>query len=98
MANSAREELLRSCHLLMCPGDVHEIRIPKAGRLGTISGYFDSPEAIADVALRWDGHVPAIYITLNPVVRALLARAANRLRERAEITTSDADILRRRWL
>jgi hypothetical protein len=43
-------------------------------------------------------HVPSIYITLNPVLPALLARAVNRLRERAEITTSDSDILRRRWL
>jgi hypothetical protein len=98
MALSTRQEILRACRLLMRPGDVHEIRIPKAGRRGTISGYFDSPELVVEAVLLLDGDVPAIYITLNPAVHALLARAANRLRERAEITTSDADILLRRWL
>ncbi len=98
MAASTRQEMLRACRLLMRPGDVHEIRIPKTGRRGTISGYFDSPELAVEAILPLDGVVPAIYITLNPVARALLARAANRLRERAEITTSDADILLRRWL
>lgn len=53
---------------------------------------------IAKAVARLDGNVPGIYITLNPCNRALLARAANRLRERAEITTSDTDILRRRRL
>jgi hypothetical protein len=82
----------------MTPGDVHEVRIPKAGRRGTISGYFDNPEALADVVEPLDGTVPAIYITLNPCNPALLARAANRLRERADTTTADTDIVRRRWL
>ena len=93
-----REEILRTCRLLMAPGAVHELRIPKAGRHGTISGYFDSIEALADAVLPLDGTVPAIYVTLSPCNPALLARAANRLRERAETTTSDADVLRRRWL
>jgi hypothetical protein len=79
-------------------GDVHEVRIPKTGRRGTISGYFDNAEALANAVLPLDGTVPAIYITLNPVNPALMARAANRLRERAESTTSDADVIRRRWL
>jgi hypothetical protein len=82
----------------MTPGDVHEVRIPKAGRRGTISGYFDNPEALADAVGPLDGTVPAIYITLNPCKSALLARAANRLQDRAQVTTADGDILRRRWL
>jgi hypothetical protein len=82
----------------MAPGDVHEVRIPKAGRLGTISGYFDNAEALADAVAPLDGTVPAVYITLNPCMPALLARAANRLQDRAQVTTADADILRRRWL
>jgi hypothetical protein len=95
---SPREEILRSCRLLMTPGNVHEVRILKAGREGTVSGYFVDNEALADAALNYDGKVPGIYITLNPVTPALLARAANRLQQRAEVSTSDADILRRRWL
>jgi hypothetical protein len=82
----------------MAPGDVHEVRIPKAGHRGTISGYFNSPEALAEAVLPLDGTVPGIYITLNPCNPALLARAANRLQERAQTTTSDRDITWRRRL
>jgi hypothetical protein len=82
----------------MPPGNVHEVRIPKTGRRGTIAGYFDDAESLADAVLAIDGTVPGVYLTLNPCKPALLARAANRLQERAQVTTSDADILRRRWL
>jgi hypothetical protein len=91
-------EIQRSAELLMEPGQVNEVRIPKTGRNGTISGYFDDPGKIADAVARFDGNVPGIYITLNPCNPPLLARAANRMRERAEITTGDVDILRRGWL
>jgi hypothetical protein len=41
-----------------------------------------------------------VYVTLNPVNPALLARASNRLRTvgRNDALTSDADITKRRWL
>jgi hypothetical protein len=58
VAVSPREEILRTCRLLMAPSDVHEVRCPKTGRRGTISGYFDQPEALADAVLRLDGSVP----------------------------------------
>jgi hypothetical protein len=93
-----REEILRTCRLLMASGDVHEVRIPKAGRSGTIAGYFDDAERLCDAVLDVDGKVPGIYLTLNPCNPVLLARAANRLQVRAQITTSDINILRRRWL
>jgi hypothetical protein len=95
---SPREEILRTCRLLMASGEVHEVRVLNAGRAGTVSGYFDDHEALADAALGYDGRAPGVYITLNPVIPALLARAANRLQERARVTTSDDDILHRRWL
>src|SRR5215467_923301 len=82
----------------MAPGDVHELRIPKAGRFGTISGYFNDPGKLADAALRFDGRVPGIYITLNPCKPELIARAANRLREYVQITTTDEQILRRQFV
>jgi hypothetical protein len=90
-----REEILRTCRLLMAPGAVHEVRIPKAGSRGTIAGYFDNAERLADAVLAIDGTVPGVYLTLSPCNPALLARAANRLRDRAQVTASDADILRR---
>jgi len=82
----------------MAAGEIHEVRSPKAGRHGTISGYFDDAERLADAVFAIDGIVPGVYLTLNPCNPALLARAANRLQERAQVTTSDVDILRRRWL
>jgi hypothetical protein len=95
---SPREEILRTCGLLMAPGDVHELRLLNAGRAGTVSGYFNNREALTNAALSYDGRVPGVYITLNPVIPALLARAANRLQPSAKVTTSDDDILQRRWL
>jgi hypothetical protein len=82
----------------MAVGDIHEVRIPKAGRGGTIAGYFDDPDRMADAVLGIDGTVPGVYVTMNPCNPALLARAANRLQGRVQVTTSDADIVRRRWL
>jgi hypothetical protein len=84
--------------LLLAPGNVYELRIPKAGRFGTVSGYFDDLEAMADAAESWSGKAPGIYLTPNPVDPRLLARAANRLREHAEETTSDKQITRRDYL
>jgi hypothetical protein len=39
-----------------------------------------------------------VYYVLNRINPALLGRAYNRLKERAEHTTADNNILRRRWL
>src|ERR1035438_4902484 len=90
-----REEILRTCRLLMAAGEIHEVRSPKAGRRGTISGYFDDVERLADSVLPIDGTVSGVYLTLNPCDRALFARATNRLKEHARDTTSDSNILRR---
>jgi hypothetical protein len=92
-----REEIRRALALLFQPGDVVELRAP-GSRQGTLSGYFDDMEALASAAVRWSGTVPAIYVTMNPVKPALLARAVNRVIPYAKITTGDADILVRRWL
>ena len=42
-----REEILRTCRLLVAAGEIHEVRSPKSGPRGTISGYFDDPETLA---------------------------------------------------
>jgi hypothetical protein len=78
---------------------IWEIRAPKTGRRGTVSGYFDDAELCAQhVAAQLDGQAPAVYVTLNPIKRELLARAMNRLQDRADNTTADADVTRRLWL
>jgi hypothetical protein len=91
-----KHNIEQTLKLLHEPGSVFEVRIPKAGRHGTVAGWFDAPEKAAADS-RWDGKFN-IYVTLNPVKPALLARAANRLKERADKLTQDADVVCRRWL
>jgi hypothetical protein len=91
-------EMHKALSLLHAPGSVVELRIPDTGRAGTVAGYFDDVAGLIEAAARWSGHAPAIYITLNACKPALLARAANRLIERANQTTADHDIVKRHWL
>jgi hypothetical protein len=91
-------EIRRAVALLLEPGAVAELRVLDTERDGTVSGYFDDPEALTRETARWSGRAPAVYVTLNPVNPALLARAVNRVRTRAKHTTSDTDVVRRRWL
>jgi len=85
----------------LAPDGVVEVRA--LADYATHSGYFDDPEALARQveALCVDTSVAGIYITLNEVNPALLSRRANRIKMRLskkDATTSDADIIRRRWL
>jgi len=101
-----KDEIIRALSLWFRPSDVFEVRVLGATSSGnrmehTVSGYFDY-EHITEAADAI-GNLYAcrgVYATANPVKRDLLARAMNRLRDigRNEPTTSDADILRRRWL
>ena len=79
------------------PGQVAELRCLNTTK-GTISGYFDDFDKLASVIEKLDGQAPAVYITLNPVNPTLLARSVNRPTAYAKQTTSDVDIIRRRWL
>lgn len=71
-------------------GDVRELRILDTDQ-GTKSGYFDDPENLARAAASIDGKYN-VFFTINPVKRELLARANNRLINRAKQTTADDDI------
>ena len=94
-----RPEIERAIALLFERGSVVEARIPKT-RAGTVSGYFDDHTKLAAAIEGADAKYGAsgIYFVLNPTWPALLARACNRLREHAELTTADNHILWRRWL
>jgi hypothetical protein len=81
--------------LLLFPGSTAELRILDTS-CRTVSGYFRQHETLAEAALEWDA--PGIYVTLNPVNPDLYARAAERAVRYAKHTTSDKDIVRRRWL
>ena len=77
-------------------GSVVELRCLKT-RYGTISGYFDDFTKLAENAAELSGEVSAVYVTLNPVNHALLARANNRVEKYAKTTSSDGDIIKRCW-
>src|SRR5450759_3148406 len=87
-----------SLRVLIQPGNVAELRIPKAGSKGVVSGYFDDMMKMGAAAERWSGRVPGVYTTLNPVRPDLLARSANHVVEHAQFATSDTDIVKRVWL
>ena len=83
------------------PGQVVEVRA--LTDQFTHSGYFSDHDALVRSVepLDADSSVHGIYVTLNEVNPALLSRRANRIKMRLgkkDSTTSDADILRRRWL
>ena len=78
--------------------EVRELRIPRHNVYGqTASGYFDAPEKLAVASKKWDSRAN-LFVSLNPVDPALLARANNRVNERVQNTTSDHHVLRRTWL
>jgi ABC-type oligopeptide transport system ATPase subunit len=94
----ARDETLRFLRLIWQAGEVRELRVPKHNTYrSTASGYFETPDALAAAAGPFDGRAN-VFLTLNPVLPALLARANNRTNERAENTTADAEIQKRCWL
>ncbi|MBT5608563.1 MAG: hypothetical protein HOJ57_21685, partial [Lentisphaerae bacterium] len=99
------DNITAALRLLFRPGDVFEIRVLDAERAGfrrphVESGYFDYehiddvPQTLAEITTAM-----GVYVTMNPVNPALLARSANRLKTaRRNETTSDTDIVCRRWL
>ncbi|MBK8184915.1 MAG: AAA family ATPase [Candidatus Competibacteraceae bacterium] len=85
---------------LFTPGETFEIRVPAPATGWPVFGYFNDPAAAVQAAAAWSGKAEAVYVTLNPVNPALLARANNRIKQASKKTsaTSDADIVVRHWL
>jgi hypothetical protein len=89
-------EFSRAVQALSNPGDVIELRALKNG--STAAGYFDNTEALSKEAAKLDEQGFTVYVTANPTNPALLARAENKIKRPLKATTSDKDVLRRRWL
>src|SRR5215212_3357762 len=90
-------EILHTIETLFGPSAVVELRAFKGRE--TVSGYYDDHELLAYEAGKLEAWGHSVYVTLNEVDPALLARAYNRARKvYKEPTTSDNDIVRRRWL
>jgi P4 family phage/plasmid primase-like protien len=99
--NDIGKEILRAARVLFRPGDLVEIRVPQARQQHTISGYFTDLEKLAAAAASLErSRYPGVYWTLNPARQdlGLIARADHKLAPFARATTSDPDILERRWL
>ena len=84
------------------PSSVIELRILNAVENPryppfTLSGYFDCShlDTLVGSAMEWTHKAEGIYVTINPVNPALLARAYNRVVRKPKNTTTDADIVGR---
>lgn len=96
-------EIARAITLLHPPGAVMELRAldvsSRSGRRDTYSGYYTDPAKAAADAAELNGRAVGIYVTMNEIKPALLARAVNRCRAVGkDPTTADHDAIRRRWL
>lgn len=107
MQNFNQAHAIEALKAIFRPGDVFEIRALDATTRGynrphTVSGYFDYGHIAMAVGtiVKEITSAHGIYYTPNPVEPALLARAANRLRDmgQKDPSTADKDIPRRRWL
>lgn len=88
----------RAVQTLAAPDQVVELRILGVNGKRIDSGYFNDPARLAQAATQYDGRAEGIYITLNPVNPALIARSNNRVREFAKTTTTDDDVTQRHWI
>jgi hypothetical protein len=95
-------EIRRAFNLLTVPGGVVEIRgvkVPGQGKPHIVGGYFTDLDKAAQAAATLDTRkAGGVYIVLNEIDPALLARSPNQLTEYLDPTTSDSGIIRRRWL
>lgn len=96
-------EVLRTIKTLR-PEGLMEVRVlglrpNHGGKSYTASGYFDDPHKAARAALQYEAKRPdGIYLLLNEPDAALFARSPNKMTDYPKATTSDQDVVRRRWL
>lgn len=96
----ALSPVLAQARHIFAPKQVVEVRVPKAGKFGTISGFFNNGKALAAACEELSGQFPGVYVTLNPLKPDLLDRSPNRLTYNADKGTlaKDSDVAGRRWL
>jgi hypothetical protein len=101
-ARTTADRIARYLRWLHESGDVIELRILKVVddpkyKAFTISGYFDHDhfDELAKIAMQWTSKAEGVYVTINPVLPDLLARARNRVIKWAKHATRDVEIVRR---
>lgn len=90
------EVIVKNLQEIVAHGGIVEARILRTSQ-GTLSGYFNDPYKLAKEIVPYNGKHD-IYITINQINSALLARGINRLVPYAKQTTADSDVERRVWL
>jgi hypothetical protein len=91
------QELADALGAIVCPGSVFELRC-LGNRKRVDSGYFDNIADAATALSNQEEPYSGVYLTPNPVIRDVLARAPNRIKPWAHDTTQDTEIERRTWL
>ena len=100
----AKDEIRRTLKVFFATSKVIEIRglnVPRGRcRPCTYLGYFDDLETAVNAALEltFDLKAGGVYVVMNKLNPALLARSPNRLTAYPEKTTADADVIERIWL
>ena len=92
-------EIEKAIGVLFEPGQVVEVRT--FGKFGATSGYFDDSGKLAKAVkeLSDRGEFDGVFYTLNKCNEALLSRRRrNTLHYSVKDTTTDGEIVRRRWL
>ncbi|MGZ4926350.1 MAG: DNA primase family protein, partial [Halobacteriota archaeon] len=95
-----KREITKTLSTLFSDGDVIELRILSNGRVG--SGYYTDRQALIDEVIRLEARKNAnyqYYITLNELMPDVQHRRSGlKWGAEAHPTTTDADVIRRRWL
>jgi hypothetical protein len=94
---SRRDEIVQTLNVLFKRSAVLELRALNTNQ-GTVSGYYNDFEKLADDAIALERQATGIYVTANVCKPELLARSVNHTTAYAKITTGDHDIIARRWL
>ncbi|MGH4138276.1 DUF927 domain-containing protein [Clostridium sp.] len=94
--NSEIVDIEKVLSILNPENEVLELRILKTTK-GTVSGYFNSMEKLAQTTKCYEGK-NNIYITLNPCNHELLARCINKVKQYTKEATKDNEIRKRLWL
>lgn len=74
-----------------------EVRMLHVAKKGTVSGYYDDYEKAERDLKQYDGETN-IFITLNKISPEITARSKNHLTFFAKHTTTDREIVRRKWI
>lgn len=96
-------EIIASCEALFEKGQVVELRVLGIHGANNFkynaAGWFNDWEKLAKATEKIEAKNPdGIYVTLNPLHPACIARASNELIDRIRETSSDRDVIRRHWL